>query len=139
MIWSLPSPEKRALVQTIVDRALASKRAFEPPVGEPTSLTCSWCKGPLVAVRMSDKQLDLIVDASVGKPPRHRKKRLRKKLLKAYNAERRVALLAIGHMRAMSKPTFACSKCGQRSGFYQTIAQSMLVIEPLPPWSSARV
>ena len=104
-----------------------------PPDGEPTDFKCPRCQGAMVATRMRSETIEAVVDISVGPPPKHRKKRIRKKLLKRYEERRQAARLAVDFMRAMAKPSFVCIACRFTEGFYGAVARNIFQIEPLPP------
>jgi hypothetical protein len=72
-----------------------------------------------------------------GTPPRHRKSRIRKKLYKRWVAEKeqlvlfaRRTMLMVG---AMGPPSYQCTVCGMREGFYGAMGRNMFVVEPMPP------
>lgn len=61
--------------------------------------------------------------------PRHRKKRILKKRLKAWAATIGVVQAV---SRVMLRPGYICGTCGQRHGFYAAIGRNLIQVEPLP-------
>jgi len=102
-----------------------------PPVvlGKATRMKC--CCGGLLHENPADQaRLAAVVSAVCGPPPRHRKRRIQKKWMKAWAAKARVVILAGGPMQ---RPTFVCAKCSRREGFYGAVGRNLIQIESLPP------
>lgn len=69
----------------------------------------------------------------VGKPPKHRKRRIRKKLEKRWmhEAAEKARLMLV--MESMRPPSFECVRCGRVESFYSAIGRAMVPIQTLPP------
>lgn len=67
-----------------------------------------------------------------GLPPRHRKKRLRKKLQRKWEEKHAGVIFMNAAVSLIQKPSYSCTQCGKVQGFYQTMARNMFTVEPLP-------
>jgi len=82
-----------------------------------------------------DLQADL--EQRLGGPePRHKKRRIRKKLTKRWEAHR-AEMIAFSRsfrttMSLIGRPFFSCSSCGARQGFYGGIARALIQVAPMP-------
>lgn len=97
-------------------------------LGRATGMTCT-CGGTLHEDAGGPKRAEALAEQAVPRP-RHRKKRILKKRLKAWRAKVR---LVVAISRPMLRPGYICGACGQRSGFYSAIGRNMFKVEPMPP------
>lgn len=88
-----------------------------------TTLQCE-CGGFLSSYRPSSNAM---LDIIVGPPPKHRKKRILKKLIKRYK-ERRQQVQLIRPLRPLS---YVCNDCGRRDSFYTAVGHNMIQIQPM--------
>ena len=71
------------------------------------------------------------IDALVGKPPRHRKRRIQKKWLKRYEANRRIKGLPIRIAAPLAGKAYVCTACGTKEGMYAALGRNIVHVEPL--------
>jgi len=104
---------------SLIDPRLATEQVVRA-----TELTCS-CGGLLNQIRFVANFDPL--------PPRHRKKRIRKKLRKRWEQETRTLQgfsLLVG---AMAPPSFRCVECNRFHSYYAAMGRNLFTVEPMPP------
>lgn len=115
-------------IRRISEAHAARAAKAKEDLGRATGLKCT-CGGVLhddAGVGRRAREL-----AELGVPrPRHRKKRILKKRMKAWAG-------TIGVVQAVSRmmlrPGYICGACGQRSGFYAAIGRNLIQVQPMPP------
>ena len=113
--------------------AAMAHRILPPSVlGPATSLKC-FCGGILHKdVEGLRKRAEETSAALASRTrPRHRKKRILKKRIKAWQTRMRV-LNCVTMLVAGCHPTFVCAKCSRREGFYGAIGRNLIQVEPMP-------
>ena len=99
---------------------------------EITELTCI-CGGFLMRrPRYSEKSILASVERVVGAIPKHKKTRIQKKWRKKWAEQAGPIMLGLKLAAITAPPTFVCSKCGKKEGFYGAIGRNMIKVEPLP-------
>jgi len=100
---------------------------------------CRRCGGEMIAKSYDEYAVQsLAIAKGIYKynPPRHKKRRIQKKLRKRYDVEynRKVALTAMIGVPLMRGPigSYRCTKCGNAEGGYGFIARQIFKVEPMP-------
>jgi hypothetical protein len=114
-------------VRRISEAHAARAAKAKEDAGRATSMMCT-CGGTLHEDAGVARRARELAEKVVLRP-RHRKKRILKKRLRAWEAKVR---LVAGVSRSMMLPGYICGTCGQRSGFYSAIGRNLFKVEPLP-------
>lgn len=119
-------------IRCISEAHAAHAAKAKEDAGRATSMTCT-CGGTLHEDAGATKRARELAEKAVSRP-RHRKRRILKKRLKAWEAKVR---LVAAVSRPMLRPGYICGSCGLRSGFYSAIGRNLFKVEPLPSRAAA--
>jgi len=102
-------------------------------------MVCHCCGGELKtrSRALPEEQQRELESRLGGPPPKHRKKRILKKLTKRWEAEREIAIqearLYSFYMSTLPSRTLVCSSCGRAESTTMAVVRSMFPIQQLPP------
>ena len=129
MFGQRPSGVAPSVVAAIIHQDQARRAAAKQNLGSATELRCL-CGGILHQPHVY--QLTEVIRRIAGPRPRHRKRRIQKKLIKRWTAKVRMAALPVP-LSPLSLRTLICGQCGGSQGFYSAIARNVFPVEPMPP------
>lgn len=73
------------------------------------------------------------VDVPMPPAPRHRRRRIQKKLVKRWQAMVRVLQAHASILSAIRPPAYRCLACGRMDSFYGAVGRNLIDVQPLPP------